>query len=102
MFRIINRLILFFSLIMLVLGAMYFIGNKHGYTDASLSTIVYTDMLFSLVQAVLIAYAIILMILTVIKLKKAKPLLYLFHYLGAFIIMALSLSLSSVLNFIQN
>lgn len=86
---------------MLVLGAMYFIGNQHNYTDSSLRIIVYTDMLFSLVQAVFIAYALVLMIITIIKTKKAKPLLYIFHYLGAFLIMAVSLSLSSILNYIQ-
>ena len=86
---------------MLLLGALYIMGNSKGYSDETLSTIVFTDMLFSLVQAFLIACAIILMIVTIIRTKKWKPLLSLIHYLAAFIIMAVSLSLSSILNFIQ-
>lgn len=80
---------------------MFFIGNTRNYSDSSLSLIIHADMLFSLVQAILIAYAVILMIITCIRMKKAKPLLYVFHYLGAFVITAVSLSISSVLNFIQ-
>lgn len=87
---------------MLILGALYVIGNNHNYTDSSLSTIIYADLLISLVQAVFIAYAIVLMTVTCIKTKQLKPLLYLFHYLGAFLITAVSLSLSSVINFLQN
>lgn len=87
---------------MIVLGAFYYIGNQHNYTDASLSSIIYTDMLLSLIQAVLIAYALILMIITIIKTKRLKPLFCLIHYVFAFVIMAFSLTLSSVLNFIQN
>lgn len=102
MFRITNWLILLISVAMIALGAAYFIGNQNNYTDSTLSTIVFTDMLLSLVQAVLIAYALLLMIITIIRTKKAKPLFCLIHYVLSFIIMALSLSLSSVLNFIQN
>lgn len=86
---------------MLVLGVFYVIGNNKGYTDSTLSSIIYADMLLSLVQAILIAYALILMIVTIIKTKKYKPLFCLFHYLAAFIVTALSLTLSSILNYIQ-
>lgn len=101
MFRFINRLILIISLIMLVLGAFYAIGNQRSYQDSTLSSIIYADMLLSLVQAILISYALILMIITIIKTKKFKPLLCLIHYVCAFIVTALSLALSSVLNYIQ-
>ena len=86
---------------MIVLGALYVIGNNMNYTDSSLSSIIYADMLFSLIQAVLIAYAIILMIMTIIKTRNFKHLLCLFHYIGAFLVTAFSMTLSSVLNYIQ-
>lgn len=101
MFRFINRLILIFSLLMLVLGAIYVIGNQKSYADSTLSSIIYADMLLSLVQAILIAYALILMVIAIIKTKKLKPLLCLLHYASAFVVTALSLTLSSVLNYIQ-
>lgn len=87
---------------MLILGAMFYIGNRQEYTDASLSFILYADMLCSLIQAVLIAYGIVLMVIRIIRTKQIKALLYLLHYAGAFILTALSLSLSSILNYLQN
>ncbi len=101
MFGMSNRIILFLTLMMIFLGAFFFIGNLKGYQDETLGFLSLCIECTAIGCIIFLVYSFFLMFYAVIKTRKIKLFLYIFFYLFSAAVSIVLLTGAASIQFLQ-